>query len=139
MDATGQVPCLILEASKTDNCFCDPATGRRDVTAEHKQAEEAAKQDPLYLTAGWNCFCEIVQCTGTDLGVCQNDMSNGDNPMNGPNPVNGWCYVDGTVAPPLGNPTIVADCAATERRLIRFVGSGKGQPGATLFITCSGE
>jgi len=33
----------------------------------------------------------------------------------------------------------VANCDANERRLIRFVGDGKGQPGATLFITCTGE
>ncbi|MBW2456602.1 MAG: hypothetical protein JRI68_18940, partial [Deltaproteobacteria bacterium] len=55
------------------------------------------------------------------------------------NAVHGWCYVDATTVPPTGNPEIVANCPETEKRIIRFVGNGKGATGATLFITCSGE
>jgi hypothetical protein len=139
-DANGQVPCLILEASRVDGqCICDPAMGREPVGADHTQAVEAAKQDPLYQTAQWNCFCEIVQPTGEALAVCQNDATSDSPQLPNGDVVNGWCYVDATVAPAVGNPLIVADCAATERRIIRFVGQGKGLPGATLFITCSGE
>ncbi len=36
-------------------------------------------------------------------------------------------------------PEIVANCPETEKRIIRFVGNGKGATGATLFITCAGE
>jgi hypothetical protein len=138
-DANGQVSCIILEASRTNGaCVCDGGMGRLDVGADRQQAVEAAKQDPLFLTAGWDCFCEIQQLTGEALQVCQNDGTT-DSPMVGGQIVDGWCYVDATTAPPTGNPDIVASCPETEQRIIRFVGDGKGQPGATLFITCTGE
>jgi len=52
---------------------------------------------------------------------------------------NGWCYVDATTSPATGNPDIVKDCPATEKRIVRFVGNGGPAGGSTLFITCAGE
>jgi hypothetical protein len=149
-DATGEVPCLIIEARNTDACACDPTKARAPVSTAHMPAELAAKQDPLDQTADWNCFCEITQA-GTaapgesaadaagDLTACQGDAA--DPPLNTVDnmTVNGWCYVDDSGATPIGNPKIVANCPATEKRLIRFVGQGQPTPGATLFITCEGQ
>ena len=139
-DKDGHVPCLILEARKQDGaCNCDPNQARLPLSDEHKQAEAAAQADPLYATQKWNCFCEIEQTSGDSQKACQNDTD--PNPVVAPGntAVNGWCYVDATTAPITGNPKLVANCPDTEQRLIRFVGNGKGAPGATLFITCSGE
>ena len=108
------------------------------MATEHLQAVEAAKQDPLFETAQWNCFCEITQVTGDELHACQYDAGT-DCPNVGGVPVHGWCYVDASTVPPTGNEDIVANCPETERRIIRFVCDGKGAPGATLFVTCSGE
>ncbi|MBW2524053.1 MAG: hypothetical protein JRI23_07755 [Deltaproteobacteria bacterium] len=131
----GQVPCLILEATNTGGaCNCD-VPGRQPVAAEHQGAVDEAKEDPLYQTAAWDCFCEIQQLTGNELQQCQ-DVAGTDCPASG---VDGWCYVDASTVPPTGNPDIVASCPPTEQRIIRFVCNGKGAAGATLFITCSGE
>lgn len=157
-DTGGQVQCLILEARKTDgahkadcDAFCDGKTAdklvaRQHVSDDHKPAVDAAKADPIAATAGWDCFCEIQQLNngeekdGKDvdpndnfLDACQQDATNPPS-LNG-QAVDGWCYVE----PPVGNEAIVKDCPATEKRLVRFVGAGNPQPGATLFITCAGE
>jgi hypothetical protein len=139
-DVTGQVPCLILEARNTGGmgCFCDPALARQDVTTDHAPAVKAALEDPIAKTSGWDCFCEIQQCKDVQLTACQTNISDIPVDVNGA-AVNGWCYVDATTSPPLGDPLIVDECPATEKRIIRFVGTGEAQPGATLFITCSGE
>jgi hypothetical protein len=150
-DAKGQVPCLLLEARRVEdaligecNACGDP--GRQPVSADHQPAVEAAKQDPIAETSAWNCFCEITQVTNTtptgevtgNLDACQDKTENPPLNVSGQE-VNGWCYVDATTSPPTGNPDIVADCPATERRIIRFVGQGGAKTGATIFITCSGE
>jgi hypothetical protein len=84
------------------------------------------------------CFCEIAQTTGDDLDACQNEtlepVSNAEGKA-----VHGWCYIDATTVPLTGHPDLVEACPATQQRIIRFVGEGKGATGATLFITCSGE
>ncbi len=136
-NAEGQVACLIIEARTASTCDCSDANARVPIEAGHP-AINAIKEDPLYDAAGWNCFCEIPQTLGVDLEACQSDVS--DTPVNSQgDAVHGWCYVDATTVPPTGNPEIVANCPETEKRIIRFVGNGKGGTGATLFITCSGE
>jgi hypothetical protein len=139
----GQVPCIILEALRTnDNAACQVACAKAGRTGEpiplDNPAVQAALEDPLAATGQWNCFCEILQLTGADLDACQTDISETPVNANG-DAVNGWCYVDATTVPPTGNPDIVADCPETEKRIVRFVGEGQGQTGATLFITCSGD
>lgn len=134
-NAAGQVSCLILEARKTDSCSCD-GNARIFPTEEHKPAVTAAQADPVNANQGWNCFCEITQTTGNALSACQNEVNEPVVDTDG-NAAHGWCYVDATTN--TGNPELVAGCAENERRLIRFVGDGNAQPGATLLITCSGE
>lgn len=137
-DENGQVPCLILEATRTEGaCNCD-LPGRQPVSAEHQQAVEAAKEDPLFQTAQWDCFCEITQVTGDELHACQYEAGT-DCPRVGGQDVHGWCYVDASTVPPTGNPDIVASCPETEQRIVRFVCQGKPAAGATTFITCAGE
>ncbi|MFP6684235.1 MAG: hypothetical protein VB934_05955, partial [Polyangiaceae bacterium] len=137
-DVQGQVPCLILEARRTtEGQLCDcTADGRQDVTPEHEPAQKAIENDPVY--EGLNCFCEIKQTDGEDLAACRDEIDEPVVNVSG-DPVDGWCYIDATTVPSTGNPEIVAGCPDTQRRLIRFVGGGVGQTGATLFITCTGE
>ncbi|MEZ4306449.1 MAG: hypothetical protein R3F14_00150 [Polyangiaceae bacterium] len=148
----GQVPCLILEASKVesskvDACNkCDVA-GRDPVSAEHQAAVGAVQSQNA--EQDYNCFCEITQLENADTNVTQTECKNSfDQPgfdlcacqytpegqiIN----ADGWCYVDETSG--IGNPDIVENCPATERRIIRFAGAGEPAPGATLFITCTGD
>jgi hypothetical protein len=134
---TGDIPCLILEARNSQGqCNCN-IEARQDVQPEHEQAKKVAEKDPLAASAGWDCFCEIKQTTDAEREACQT-VTTTPVQLNGQD-VNGWCYVDATTTPATGNPEIVAKCPDNEKRIIRFVGKGEAQPGATLFITCSGE
>ena len=129
---TGLVPCLVLEATVTDNCGCDESAGRRAIASDspYQNAIKAAEEDEF--NPGWNCFCEIIQLTEASQQTCQNDDVVD-------NSINGWCYVDATPPGPVGNPQLVADCPADEKRLVRFVNKGLPQPGATVFVTCTGD
>jgi len=148
----GQVPCLILEASKVDSGAaktCNECTGkgRKVVEAEQQAAVGAIEtQNP---DADYNCFCEIVQLANenavTDQGDCKANAGQAGYELcscqytdpKQPVEADGWCYVDETSG--IGNPEIVEKCADTEKRLIRFVGDGEANAGATLFITCTGD
>lgn len=151
---TGEVPCLIIEASKVeggtvDACNKCESAGRDPIDTEkgHDAAVESIKlQNP---DQDYNCFCEITQLTnekevatqldceknfdqaGYDLCACQ--YTPPDQPLN----VDGWCYVDAQAK--IGDPEIVDKCPDTERRIIRFAGAGAAKAGATLFITCTGD
>jgi hypothetical protein len=147
-DKLGEVPCLILEARNTGGKgTCSLMNARQPVSADHKAAIDAAQAYPIYKTAKWDTYCEIIQ-TGDpvnsspeELKACQTDSSAQPIIMggksNGAN-ANGWCYVD-PAQNSASNPDIVKDCPATEKRLIRFVGNGNPVGNATLFITCTGD
>ena len=153
-DANGLVSCLVLEGHNkekpTDVC-CDKSKARLDVSTEHKQAEVQARATAIGKAAKWGCMCEVVQSgdpepahgsTEGDHEACANDASDQPKVKAGAKAgknADGWCYVDATTNPPTGNAEIVKDCVQTERHLIRFVGAGNPAPGATLFISCSGE
>ena len=140
-DAEGNVPCLVIEASKVDGaCDCSEGIGRKPIpeTIDGQDnptynAVKAAQSDEF--ADDWNCFCEINQiAAGDERDAC---LTNGD--ANAAAQGDGWCYIDGASVPPVGDPELVATCPANERRLMRFVGKGEARAGSTLFITCSGE
>ncbi|MCK6586019.1 MAG: hypothetical protein L6Q76_00385, partial [Polyangiaceae bacterium] len=147
-NAKGEVSCVVLEARRVDEglaaaCNQCAEPGRQPVSAAHKSIVTGAKQDPIAELSGWNCFCEIPQATNTDangnptdnLNACQHKIENPPLNANG-EVVNGWCYVD-AATPSTGNPEIVAQCADSEKRTLRFVGEGSAKPGATLFLACA--
>ena len=147
-DESGRVSCLILEARNSQGaCDCN-LPGRQPVSTEpdHSPAKAAVLADPLATPSGWDCVCEIVQIPNSadsvddaaELLACQENVLEPVATAAGEE-VNGWCYIDATTSPPTGNPDIVKDCPATEKRIIRFAGKGEALAGATLFITCSGE
>jgi hypothetical protein len=137
-EVTGQVSCLVLEARKTPGA-CECGAGRKAIALDHP-AVQSTRQDLLFATQQWNCYCEIEQKRGDDLAACQSAAPDTNPVLNADKkPVDGWCYIDASTAPPIGNPDVVAQCAASEKRVIRFVGKGEPASGATTFITCSGE
>jgi hypothetical protein len=149
------------------DAFCDGKTSEMLTARSHVQGDEsgdpgnhkaavaAALADPSAKGQNWDCFCEITQllpvpdagatppdCNdmtvpASPLEACQCNSANP--PIYDGNPVNGWCYVDQTSNPPLGNKDLVQNCQATEKHLVRFVGSGNPAQGATLFTSCSGD
>jgi hypothetical protein len=150
-DKTGEVACLILEATTVSSAnesacnLCKTTPGRQPVSTTHQPAVQAALLDPSAKMAGWNCFCEIPQTTGPD---CTTDCNPGleDCQTATVSMANGWCYVDPSTAPSTFTPdeikeekSLVSKCPPTEQHDIRFVGNGAAATGATLFITCSGS
>lgn len=136
-DQDGNVPCLVLEASKTTGECCT-APGRVEITKTIDggpnplyNAVEAA-QEAEFADPDWNCFCQIEQLAGNEACLTNDDPQAAAQE-------DGWCYIDGATSPPVGDPKLVATCPPDERRLIRFVGGGDPASGSTVFITCSGE
>jgi hypothetical protein len=129
-EASGQVACTILAASTQAPCACDPP-GRALVPVADQCLVDEAKMNPLYPSYNWSCFCEIPQTTGSALTDCQDDVTVMSS-------TNGWCYVDAMTTPPLGNPALVAQCPAAEKRQLRFVNAGTPASGETIFLSCAG-
>jgi hypothetical protein len=134
----GTVPCALIEVRfGVSECSCDAATARSrpkaDIQAEiHDRllasfSERCGPEDPTCAQA---CQCEVQQIRKVaDRLACQNsDDGSG---------VEGWCYVADTADQQVGNPALVRDCPATERRLLRFVGEGLAENSLT-FVACKG-
>lgn len=143
----GLVSCFVAEL-KPGSCDC-AQTARVPLPAASFTA--AVKQLAASGVCGGSsgvscdtlCGCGIVQATGTgsdpssELYACQNELT--------PAPsVNGFCFIDQTrtdasgAPAPLGNPAIVAECPASDPRLLRFVGAATPASGASVFLGCSG-
>jgi hypothetical protein len=128
VDDTGKVPCVVVEAFTTGGaCDCKTEPGR--VVADPNSITPAIRK------AG-DCFCEIEQIEDAAAqDLCKTNVDPGSAAGNG------WCYID----PAHGKGgkadrrqcELVAKCAATERRLIKFVNpASEPRSGATAFIMC---
>lgn len=145
-DADDSVPCTLVETapSPREACECDPAIARRlpdDETASLIRAELArdvgapcGADDPSCSRA---CLCEVLQVQEAQnpepaeaLRACQEDLD--------ADGVEGWCYVADTARQQLGNPELVAECPATQRQALRFVGQGLRR-NTTTFVACQGS
>jgi hypothetical protein len=137
--SAGQVSCSIAEF-KAGSCDCTQA-GRTALSAvelpafEQKLMTSGACGGTSGVRCDTFCGCEIQQTSGADLDACQNDLTPAAT-------ANGFCVIDlmhtdenGAPAP-LGNPALVSQCPANEKRLLRFVNAGQPAPDATLFIGC---
>lgn len=123
-DALGRVDCQVIEATVEDDCRCDGA--RRPAAADACAPLSGLADEPVPT-----CYCEITQVADADLEACRTappGQAGGD----------GYCYVDGMSQPPLGDPALTDACLADERRLLRFVGTGRPKPDAQIFVRCPG-
>lgn len=145
-ESDGRVPCILAEL-EANACDCSQAARK---ALDGARLTAMKKQLQLVGACGSNsgvdceafCGCEIAQAPGTagdpdsGLHACQNDVTPDSE-------VNGFCVIDqgrtdenGAPAP-LGNPTLVAECSANARRLLRFVGQSTPRPDAKLFLSCT--
>jgi len=133
------VPCKVVEAFLPDanGCACN-MPGRLDLTGEAEGVKGAVIEE---LQAGSlcggrsgvscndYCMCEIQQFADAALQTCQNTDPD-------PGTQFGYCYVDPDHGQ--GNPSLVADCPATQRQIIRFMGDDVPRQRALAFIACIG-
>ena len=132
--------CLALLGTSATACTCPADQGLQDVTAQHKNAVSQLFKSNGITTVP-SCVCEIKQITSADaagLGACQKDPTD---PVvdASKQPVNGYCYVD--AEDPVVNPALLADCAASEKRGLRFVGrpATRGASDVATVVVCSSE
>lgn len=141
--ADGTVACNLVETipQPEGQCVCDPNFGRRQPDAvldsvvrgqlASERAQPCGTNDPSCQGA---CLCEVLQVQQVTtnpmnaLEVCRDREDAAG--------VEGWCYVDADQG--LGNPALVENCPATQRRLLRFVGRGL-EPNSTTFVACTGS
>jgi hypothetical protein len=144
--ADESVPCTLVEAvpQPSGSCECDPAIARTlpDARTTSLIRAELAR-DPAELCGaddpGCNgaCLCEVLQVQQAQnpdpeaaLLACREDENASG--------VEGWCYVADTELQQIGNPALVAECPATARQLLRFVGQGLRR-NTTTFVACQGS
>lgn len=144
--ADDSVPCTLVETVPRPSaaCECDPTAARRipdERTASLVRAELASDphepcgaDDPGCQRA---CLCEVLQVQDAAnpdpdeaLRICQQDPD--------AHGVEGWCYVADTPLQSVGNADLVAECPATRRQVLRFVGEGLGR-NTTTFVACRGS
>ncbi len=162
---TNEVPCAILEATRNQGgCNCnDPnrPLGPAPTEVQIAAAKKLEETGQCGEAQGTNCATEFCFCTVCPAGA-QFDPASGEcvffdgalltdcrTAQQPSTNTNGWCYIDPAVTgvDPNGQPTgefdaqnaLVANCGATARRKLRFVGTGQAQAGATLFVACVGE
>jgi len=128
----GKAQCAIVEATR-GACQCDATSNRSApgaalsaaVLAQLAAAGQCGPTSPGGTACEELCLCELG--TATDLASCQNELE--------PNGT-GWCYVDPALG--LGNPALVSECDAAERRLVRFIGDDTPTAGASVYVACLG-
>ncbi len=134
-EETKLVPCSVVEASN-EPLDCEATPGREVATEKVASAVMQLLRDWGYCGgSGIDCdafnLCEIRQLTGDGQTECQNSEVATEP---------GYCYVDPDNG--AGNPVLVEDCPPTERRLLRFVGTGEFPTPANnslTFLACTGE
>jgi hypothetical protein len=123
--------CKIIEATTVPARSSCSEPGRSPVTSQaiiegarsRLQASNlcGSPQAPV-LDCSLFLFCEIVEANDSCLTTSPS-----------PDAV-GWCYIDPDNG--IGDPSLVARCPATSRRIVRFVGADTPFAGAQLLIVC---
>jgi len=139
----GKVPCAVVEVRPMVPGMacpaCVPADGRLELTGEKTKIIPAV-QEHLSNNAFCGgdgqrgcdeyCMCELEQFTGPELQTCISTAMD-------PGGLFGYCYVDANV--PGYNPELLANCAPTEQRILRFMGANVPAKDGLAFIACIGE
>jgi len=139
----GKVPCAVVETRPMIDMqpcpVCDPAAGRLPLEGEKTKIIPAV-QEHLFNNAFCGgtdqrscseyCMCELEQFTGAELDTCVQSAMD-------PGGLFGYCYVDANV--PGYNPALLANCADTEQRILRFMGNNVPAKDGLAFIACIGE
>jgi hypothetical protein len=135
----GQARCAIGFATfpiGDGGCACDASQKLKPASVSFAQAITShAKQNGSCdgmsgVACSQLCACELEQCKAAALTQCQSDATT---PIAQLPP--GFCYVDLTLAPPLGSPDVVADCGADSRRTVRILGK-QTEPPPLTFLGC---
>lgn len=113
---------MISARTLDSNAACDSSQGFITVSAAHQHAVDDLRATQDAKQNGWNTFCEIIQLDPASAAAetCRTEESADPVDEKG-NPVHGFCYLDGTTAPPTGNPELPGQwCPEHPPRAIHF-------------------
>jgi hypothetical protein len=136
----GLVDCVVVEARKAKDGMLDcGAQGRIEISADFKEKVLSELAKTSWCT-GADCssasLCEIVQLNEVEhpaeREACLTSPVGSEATLDA-----GYCYIDANQM--IGDANLVAQCGATQRQLLRFVGEKTPAPKTTTFIACSGE
>jgi hypothetical protein len=118
----GTVPCIVMEGftpKEGQACDCSgTAVPGRTVPSPQSLTPDVAAMAP--------CVCEIRALTGAARDACERgDAAFGNE--------SGWCYVDPLQSRDTRQCDLVHQCAATERRILRYFGA---QPRGRVVAMC---
>ena len=127
----------MVPADEVASCNACLDAGRAPVApVSQSMVDRMVQENPA---ANLNCFCAIEQIQALQdeqLPPCQFDPSSAPVHANG-DPVDGYCYIDQSQG--IGDPSLVEQCPADEKRLLRFVGAGAPKSGSMVYATCTGD
>jgi hypothetical protein len=125
--STGKIPCDVIEVRPTD-CLGTP--GRVQAPADLTQSVITRLQQTKVCDAPGKPACDA-------LSMCEIVEAGQSCHVNETPSETGWCYVD-PAAQSGDDPSLVASCPATQRRVIRFVDPMNNTPAsdATVVIAC---
>jgi hypothetical protein len=124
MVASGQAPCVVIEAFNSSTCDCGSEPGRTPAVNDQITDE---------MRMQGNCFCEILQLAGNAQNVCRSTL----NPP--PNTGNGWCYVDPAQQSD-ATCDVVRACASDQQRKIQFLNvNSEPRPGSSAYLRCDAQ
>ena len=137
VDDEGFVECAVLEVLRNEEgAIACTRPGRSAVSANTARAARRELE-----SSGWcqgaECeqavVCELEEhALGADRDRCLTGARGTEREM-----AAGYCYVDPDRG--FGDPSLVAGCSVTERRLLRFVGEETPAAGSTTLIACTGN
>ena len=129
-DETGKVPCDVVEALPPGVVAgCNPASGRTEIAGD--DALRTALLDKLALAGACGAGSGI---TCADWNLCRLAQLVTPECQTSPTPTTpGFCYIDDP------NNPLLADCPASEKRMLRFVGDNVPAKGAVVMLSCAGQ
>jgi hypothetical protein len=130
-----RIPCAVIEARPSQGTVCSCSVAGRTVPSSDSARavttymRDEGACDGTGVACSDMCLCEVPQLGGDALAACQAGAPDTGATL-------GFCYIDPAAG--IGSDAAVADCPATSKRNLRFMGIGAPAPGAALFISCGG-
>lgn len=134
----GLVECLVVEARHREAGALDCSAAGRELIDSKKLASVKTE----LVKSGWctaaECdaasFCALEQLTEArpaEREACLTSPIGSEESL-----TPGYCYIDAEQE--LGDTSLVANCPANQKQLLRFVGKETPAPSTTTFVACSG-
>ncbi|HET9957589.1 MAG TPA: hypothetical protein VFQ61_23995, partial [Polyangiaceae bacterium] len=131
LQPSGETACAVIEARLDGKCDCQSANRTETSPDALLRIRENLERDGLCKGNACDsvCACGIPEARDQALEACRSTA-----PPEEQSP--SFCYVEPDAG--LGDPALVRDCPANQRRLLRFVGQNTPAKGSLTYMACFG-